>query len=578
MKRSTLDRIQESLRLQQVYNVFLRYGWELLVFDHWKSLGDLHYAMQAWVWDLPRDREPVEAPAKVRLMLQELGPTYVKMGQIASSQASMIPAIWEVELTKLQSDVPPFPTEQARQVIFEELKAPPEELYASFQPKPFAAASTAQVHRATLHDGTPVAVKVQRPNIRTKMKADIGIMQNAVKVMASRSDFIKSIDLEGMMEQFGGSMLIELDYGAEAYNALRLAKGLESVPGVHIPKVYSELSTSRVLTLEFIPGVKASNVAAIERAGLDRAALGLNALRAVFKMVLIDGFFHADPHPGNILVNLKTGLMTFIDTGMVGELELQQRLNLVQLMVAVQQKNVSGMGMVMRNLSVPFVQHVDEKAYMRAFERNVGRYMFGDAGISFSEAVNVALETLRDNGLRLNPNLTMAIKALIQAEQITTTLSPECEVVVEGVQMVQEMALEAITADRIIEEAKKQVMLTAGEFIKRLPNLSEATIKWLDQYQRGRFELYLDTSELSKSVDKFNKWGRQVVVAIMLTGMVIGSAIAVAAVGLTNATGLMAERMSQLAYFGYIFAMIVAAIVVIRLVWRWMRGKEADED
>ena len=578
MKRSTLDRIQESLRLQQVYNVFLRYGWELLVFDHWKSLGDLHYAMQAWVWDLPRDREPLEAPAKVRLMLQELGPTYVKMGQIASSQASMIPANWEVELTKLQSDVPPFPTEQARQVIFEELKAPPEEIYASFEPKPFAAASTAQVHRATLHDGTPVAVKVQRPNIRTVMKADIGIMQNAVKVMASRSDFIKSIDLEGMMDQFGGSMLIELDYGAEAYNALRLTKGLEGIPGVHIPKVYTELSTSRVLTLEFIPGVKASNVAAIERAGLDRAALGLNALRAVFKMVLIDGFFHADPHPGNILVSLNTGLMTFIDTGMVGELELQHRLNLVQLMVAVQQKNVSGMGMVMRNLSVPFIKHVDEKAYMRAFERNVGRYMFGDASISFSAAVNVALDTLRDNGLRLNPNLTMAIKALIQAEQITTTLSPDCQVVAEGVQMVQEMALEAITADRIIEEAKKQVMLTAGEFIKRLPNLSEATIKWLDQYQKGRFELYLDTSELSKSVDKFNKWGRQVVVAIMLTGMVIGSAIAVAAVGLTNTQGVWAERMSQLAYFGYIFAMIIAAIVVTRLVWRWMRGRGADED
>ena len=163
--------------------------------------------MQAWAWGLPKDLEPPTLPVKVRLMLEELGPTYVKVGQIVSSQASTIPSDWEAELVKLQSDVPPFPSDQVRQIIIEELGAPPEELYATFNPQPFAAASTAQVHRATLHDGTAVAVKVQRPYINTQMKADIGIMQNAARVVSSRSEYVRSVDLVGMLEEFGKGAL-----------------------------------------------------------------------------------------------------------------------------------------------------------------------------------------------------------------------------------------------------------------------------------------------------------------------------------------------------------------------------------
>ena len=201
MKRTTMDRARENLRLQQVYNVFLRYGLDSL-FNRWGVIGDFRHRMQRWVWQLPYDVEPVSTPVKVRLMIEELGPTYVKMGQIVSSQASVIPAEWEVELEKLQSDVPPFPGEQVRQVIVEELGAPPEALYASFQPRPFAAASTAQVHRATLDDGQQVVVKVQRPHIQHQMKADLGIMQNAARVASTRSDYLQSIDLVGMLEEF----------------------------------------------------------------------------------------------------------------------------------------------------------------------------------------------------------------------------------------------------------------------------------------------------------------------------------------------------------------------------------------
>ena len=162
------------------------------------------------------------------------------------------------------------------------------------------------------------------------------------------------MDLVGMIEQFSSGVLEELDYRGEAYNALRLAENMANLPGVHVPAVYSELSTSKVITEEFIHGVKVSDVEAIEGAGLDREEIARNALRAPHQAAPVDGFFHADPHPGNLLVDLDTGVLTFIDLGMMGELELQKRLRLAQLMIVAQQGSVDGIAGALRGMSVPF--------------------------------------------------------------------------------------------------------------------------------------------------------------------------------------------------------------------------------
>jgi ubiquinone biosynthesis protein len=571
MRRTTLDKIRENTRLQKVYNTFLRYGYDTL-FDRWELLADFRHRMQRWVWHLPEEVVAVTPPVRVRLMLEELGPTYVKMGQIVSSQASVIPADWEAELEKLQSNVPPFPSDEVRQVVTEELGAPPEELYASFAPKPFAAASTAQVHRAALPNGQQVVVKVQRPHIQIQMKADLGIMQNAARVASRRSEYLQSIDLAGMLEEFSSSVLRELDYGGEAYNAFRLTDNMAGLPGVHVPIIYPEFSTSRVLTMEFIQGVKISDIAALDQAGLDREVLANNTLRALIKQLLIDGFFHADPHPGNILVNLETGEATFIDTGMVGEIDLTQRINLIQLVFAIQQKDIMAMAQVLYSLSAPFVDHVDESAYYRDFQRTIGRYLFYGSGASFGELVNGALGLLRDHGLRLDPQLTMAVKAMMQVEAVTTLLYPAGGMVAAGVPMIRELAVEEVTGERIREEVTKQVTMTAREVFKRLPSFQEATSKWLDQYQRGRFQVTIDTSELTKEVDKLGGIGRQVVIGVMLVGMIIGSAIATTVLGSTGTEGETWVFLFRLAYFGYIFAMVIAIIIVAKLVWDWLRG------
>jgi ubiquinone biosynthesis protein len=575
MKRSTLDRIREGTRLQQVYNVFARYLWDSL-FPRWGLLNAFRLRMQRWLWRLPDDLESVGTPVKLRLMLEELGPTYVKIGQIVSSQASVLPADWGMELAKLQSDVPPFPQRQVRERIVEELGAPPEKLFAAFDPVPFAAASTAQVHRAILPGGQNVVVKVQRPDIRTQMKADLGILHSAATMMARRWEYVRAVDLPGMLEQFSTNVLAELDYTGEAYNAYRLAQNMANIPGVHIPTVYPEFSTSTVLTMEYIKGVKISNIAAIEQAGIDRATLGRNTLRAMIKQLLIDGFFHADPHPGNLLVSLDTGMVNFLDTGMVGELELQQRLSIIQLILAIQQHDVKGMAQVLRNLSVPFVDSVNEKAYYHDFERRIGRLSFA-GGLGFGQSINEAFDVLRQHGLRLDPNLTLAIKAIMQAEAVATLLYPQGGLINDGVPMIQELAVEAVTADKVMQVAKDQVMTVGREILKRIPSLSDATVKWLDQYQRGRFEVYVDTSGLAKEVTKINGLGRQIVLAIILVGMIVGSAIATSIIASSQQQAGFWGFLAKLAYLGYVLAMVVGALYVVGLAWRLLRRGGSDK-
>jgi ubiquinone biosynthesis protein len=505
-------------------------------------------------------------------MLQELGPTYVKMGQIISSRTEALPREWQEELVKLQSDVPPFPSDQVYEIIQQELGASPDELFASFSPKPLAAASTAQVHRATLPDGQEVVVKVQRPGIVDQIKADLDIMGRATRVMEGRDKYARSIGLSGMVDEFGKSVIAELDLRGEAYNARRLARNMESIPQVHIPIMYPQYSTARVLTMEFIPGVKLTDMEAIDAADLDRQALAEATFRAMIKQLLIDGFFHGDPHPGNIFVNLDTGVITFLDTGMVGDLSVKQRLNLINLMMVMQDRDVGGLARVLFRLSQP-MKPVDERAYYRDFERQVGRYIEPGEKVMLVDVLNAAFDVLMAHGLQLDSQLTLALKAVMQADALGRALFPGTNVGEMALSVTREMAADEIDAERITQVVKREASYTLGELIERLPTLGEATLKWLDQYQQGQLQLRLDTSDLSKNVKQVRGISIQVTIGVLLVGMIIGSAIAA---DITVARQFTWPILPDLPLLGYVLSMMVAAIFVLRLIFQLFRGDEDD--
>jgi ubiquinone biosynthesis protein len=524
-----------------------------------------------------QDVEPIRSltlPEKVRYMIQELGPTFVKFGQIVSSRTTDLPPEWQEQLQKLQSNVPPFSYERARQILIEELKDTPENLFASFEEEPLAAASTAQVHRATLHDGTQVVVKIQRPNIDVAVKADLNIINDLTKRVQRRQDWAKTLDLHGLFDEFGQSILYELDYRNEASNMGLLTRNMAQFEGIHVPHVYPDLTTKKVLTMEFLPGVKITDVERIEAAGLDRQALGQEFVRAMIKQSLFDGFFHADPHPGNVLVNLETGKIGFLDMGLMGELNRMQRMALGDILVSMVEGNGYSMGKAALRLSTPIPgTTVDEGAFLEAMER------FGKRFLGTPSSMNAAFDALQDMmrryGLRLDRNFVLAFKTVMQADQIIRTLDPDMVFAKVAVESSAVLLRDQFNVETVSDMVVQQVSRSAREVIYRAPSLVEATTKWLDQYEKGRFSVHVDTSDLTPQVKKLDraltKSMDRLIIGLVMVGWLVGAAIAS-----TVDVKVFGFPLSDLAFYMFLAGAVTGAIVVYQAVMRLNREEDLE--
>jgi ubiquinone biosynthesis protein len=514
--------IIENLRFQQVYDTLYRYGLD--IFLGGTSIGRIRSWIQRVVF---REEEPfvgLSTPARIRLMLQSLGPTYVKIGQMVASRGEALPPEWLAELQKLQSDAAPFPYEQAREIIIKELGGPPEELFATFEPEPFAAASTAQVHRATLHDGTLVAVKVQRPNIVAKTKADLGVMQELARQLARRAEIARQLDVEGILNEFASGVLLEMDYRNEAYNARRIAEAMVKFERMHVPVVYGQLSGERVMTAEFVKGVKISNVGALDAAGIDRKEIGVVFVRALIKQVLVDGFFHGDPHPGNIFVEPESGRITFLDFGLVGRLSQNQRMDLLDLINGLQLRDSSAVARALQSLSTTGPDF-DERGFTEAVDRIVRQYLVYGEGGGIGEAMSKVMGAVYGHGLRLDNDLTLAMKAVIQAQETASILDPSIDIGKAAMEEARDALISGLTLDNIEKTATATGLRVGKELVRRLPTLESAAFMWIDQFGRGKITVAIDTSDLDTQFRQLDDTGRRLTVGLLTVGQLIGTAI-----------------------------------------------------
>jgi len=490
-------------------------------------------------------------------MLQQLGPTYVKVGQMVSSRADVLPEAWRDEMVKLQSDVPPFPVEQVRAVVKSELGSRPANVFSTFDPEPLGSASLAQVHRATLDDGSEVVVKVQRPDVTRMVMADLGNMEDLAQQAEHRVSMARTMNLAAMIHEFGDGVISELDYQNEAYHALRLAEICEGIEGVAIPKIYLEYSSRRVITMEYIDGVKATEVEALDAAGVDRDLVARRLIAAMIKQVLVEGFFHGDPHPGNVIVDTTDGTVTFIDMGLIGELDSGRRLQLMGLMWALRQRDPDGLATAILGLcekSGPF----DEAHFRSAIRRVFYQYwIYGTA--SFSRLVAAMFDVLTENNLRLDRSLALAVKALVQVEELVRGLSPDMPLVDTGYEIATEMVGGQFTPERIIEMAKQEATATAIELGKRMPSLREATLSWIDQYQRGKFVVKIDTSDLQKGMESVGSVSRNLTIGLIVAGQLIALALVLAMLIFSDAvSGEIATlvTLAFLAFLGFSLVMV----------------------
>jgi ubiquinone biosynthesis protein len=556
------NRIAENLRIVQVYDTLSRYGTHIIV--NMTPFGAVRRLMQRLIYRGRRAVIDESLPETVCLMLQELGPTYVKLGQVISSRTEILPPAWQGALSKLQDTVAPFPYEEVERIITRELGAPPGELFASFEPRPMAAASIAQVHRARLPAGQDVVVKVRRPDIDVTVRADLNVMRDGIRMLEARTRWARDLDLGGILKEFADSVVEELDFDNEAYHVQRLKHNMSVFPAVHVPHIYDGYSTTKVLTMEFVDGVKLTNMKGLEEVGIDRTRLAEIFMGAMLKQVLLDGFFHGDPHPGNILVDLERSQLIFLDMGMMGHLDREQRLAIADVIWSLKERDSGNLTAILLEMSTSF-KEVDVTALNRDVDHMLNLHLvYSETVPSLASILEETLALVHGHGLRIHPDLTLAIKALVQCEQIIRVVAPHISMIDTAFSEIQKLMLQKFAVRSIADEVGKQATGTAKDLIRHIPKLREATLKWLEQYERGRLTIYLEADEatsqhlgrLARSIERSIS---RLALGLVLVGLLVGSAVAGTVPGVNNWTGPTAIL--------FAIAGLIALGLVLQLIW-----------
>jgi ubiquinone biosynthesis protein len=407
-------------RYRQIADILARHGLGYVV-----GIGGLEQFVpfHRGVLGHPRRAEPYTRPEHVRLALEELGTTFIKLGQILSTRADLLPPDYLTELAKLQDAAPPVPSGVVQDLLTAELEQPVETVFAAFDPTPLAAASIGQAHAATLPDGTEVVVKVRRPGVVEQVEEDLEILQNLAAAASRRWELADQYDLLGLAQEFAQTLRAELDYLREGRSAERFAANFASDPAVHIPRVFWETTSSRVLTLERVRGLKIDDLTALDAAGIDRQALAQRAARIVLKMVFEDGFFHADPHPGNFFVE-RGGRIGLIDFGMVGSVDARTQEQLVGLLLAITSQDADRLVDAFLDLGVAR-RRVDRELLRRDLEHLLSRYYGQPLGeIALGPLLTETLDIVRRHRLQLPPNLLLLLKTAMMNEGLGARLDP----------------------------------------------------------------------------------------------------------------------------------------------------------
>lgn len=398
-------------RSKQIAGVLLSHGWNFLRNNEEQIGATTSVAANA-------------RPLHLRLALEELGTTFIKLGQILSTRADLLPPEYLVELTKLQDSAPPVAFEEIQQAIVVELGQPIENVFAQFDPVPLAAASIGQAHAAILWDGTEVVVKIRRPGVVEQVNEDLEILRELAATASRHWDFADRYDLSGLVEEFSQTLRSELDYIREGHNAEKFAVNFAGDPFVHVPRVFWTATTSRVLTLEHIQGVKINDLNGLDEQGTDRRWLAQYATSVVLKMVCEDGFFHADPHPGNFFIEPQ-GVIGLIDFGMVGVLDEQTQGLLAELLIAISHQNADRLVDVFLDLGVTR-KGIDRASVRRDIERLLSTYWGLPLGeLKVAALLNDVYSVMRRHHLHLPSNLALLLKTVIMIEGVGVNLDPD---------------------------------------------------------------------------------------------------------------------------------------------------------
>ena len=514
-------------RLGEIREALKKYGFDKVLGQTAKS--KIHPKEDEEGYDILLDDE---LPVKLRLMLQELGTTFIKLGQLLSTRPDIVGEKIANELTNLQDDNPAISYNQVKSIIERELNGNIDELFEEFSEKHLATASIGQVHEAKLPTGEHVAVKIQKEGITDKIDMDIRIM----KYIANRADKIssklKKLNLPGIMEEFDRSIHKEIDYNNEFMNMQRIELNFEDNPYIHIPSTYPKYCTTKVLTMEFISGAKLNDV--YENEDFDKKFIAKNIIDSYLQQIFIDAFFHGDPHPGNIII-LEDNVVCYLDLGMMGVFDPEFKKNLSELMILFVDQDVDGLINQLMYMDI-LDYDIDERTLKRDLNDLFGRY-FGVELNRFNGVLDELLNLMQEYGVILpNEFVTMA-RGLSLVEATAERLDPEIDVFTSIKPVAKEMVKQSIDPKKYLK-GKKSDLILYTHMLQTLPKLLTRTIHKIEN----------EELQLKFEIDITDK----VSIVALVSALIIGSSVV--------SFGPIIFDMPLISLIGYIIAIILSII------------------
>ena len=547
-KHSTIKNIN---RLRQILNILIRHGFGELVSQ--LHVFRLYILGKRFLAPKSEDvRAHKSTPERLRLALEELGPTFVKLGQLMSTRADWFPDEWSTEFKKLQDKVPPFTFEQVMELVEKELGKPLTEVYASFDITPVASASIAQVHFATLKDGRELAVKVRRPEIGKILDSDISIMYVIANLIVKYvPDWARFRPVE-VVREFHKTIRQELDFTIEATRADRFRRNFKDDPEAYFPRVYWEYSSKKVLTMERISGIPIDEAEPLKAAGFDLKEIAERGVRVFFRQALGDGFFHADMHPGNVFVGSK-GEIIHVDFGIVGQIDDELRTYLARLLYYLMKRDFKAMAKIHRDMGL-----IGPNVDIREFEDaliDIAEPIFGKplAEINVSALLWKLIETAKRFDMHMQPNLLLLQKSMVVVEGVGRELYPKLNVWAVARPFIFKLMKKSIDPKAAVKKGYDTIIEMA-EFTATLPSqLTSVFNKVINDRLRIEFA-HLNLDELNARIDKT---GDRLVYGMVVAALIVGSSIIVMA-----GKGPMLFDLPVLGLAGY----VVAGILGLRLV------------
>lgn len=563
----TLGAARDMGRLNEIAGVAIRHGFG----DSVRRMGladKLERAGHALKWDHAADLARLQPPVQVRLALEELGPAFVKLGQILAGRSDIFGAEWIAEFEKLHSHVPPVAMDLLRPQLREDLGAEPEDIFARFDVEPLAAASIAQVHRAQLKDGAEVVVKIRRPGITEIIEADLRLLNRLAAIAEAEMPALKPYRPQLLVRELAKSLRRELDLATECRNAERIAANMVALPHIVIPKVYWAHTGPRVNVQEFIGGVPGGQLDELTvEAGFDRNLLARRGAQAVLKMIVEDGFFHADPHPGNVFY-LSGNRIAFIDFGMVGRLSDRRREELLQLLLGLVERNPQTVADVLQDWTGD-----DHGVNLSQLETEIETFVDQYHGtplaeLSLGQMLSDVTSILRDHHLGLPSDLALLIKAFISLEGMGRGLDPGFHMATEATPMLHQVVRARYQPQVLVTRAWQTLRRTLA-VAEQLPHdLS----RLLRNARRGRVHVGIELAHLKRVGDQIDRAANRLAMSLVIAALIIGSSIVMNVQGGPTLFGL-----PLFGFLGFSGA-VLGALWLVRAIWRSSRGTTIDDE